>query len=82
MTDFMGGYPGQSLDAGLCVAILVQNALRETHSVMRIGQGIDFTDILDPPNDLRQFDARLLSSGQKNLFDLLTMEMPKSFASN
>ena len=30
MTDFMGGDTGQALDARLCVAILVQNALGET----------------------------------------------------
>ncbi len=70
MTDFMGGDTGQALDARLCVAILVQNALGETHPVMCVGKGIDFADILNPPNDLWQFDARFLSSGQKNLFDL------------
>ena len=68
MTDLMGGDTSQSLDAGLCVAILVQNALGETYPVVRVSHGIDFTDILDPPNDLWKFDASLLSSGLKNLF--------------
>lgn len=68
MTDFMGGDTGQAFDARLRIAVLVQDAFGEAHPVMRIGYGIDFTDILNPPNDLRQFDARFLSSGLKNLF--------------
>lgn len=46
MAELMGGNPGKTLDACVCVAILVQDAFGEAHPVMRIGDSIDLTNVL------------------------------------